>query len=81
MKKLVRLTAVAMAFSLFASCTATYDAYGQPQQSIDPAAAAIGAVALGAIAYSVGKDHGNHHRYHHRPHYGHRPPCRGGYRY
>ena len=40
------------------SCTTTYDSYGNARQSIDPAGAAIGAVALGALAYSVGRQRG-----------------------
>jgi len=64
------------------SCTTTYDAYGRPVQSVDPAAAAIGAVAIGAAAYAIGNNnshgyHGGHHGggYYRPPH--HRPPhCR-----
>ena len=57
------------------SCTTTYDAYGRPVQSVDPAAVAVGAVVLGAAAYSAGQHnsynnnynrHGGHHRPHHR---------------
>ena len=54
------------------SCTTTYDAYGRPVQSVDPAAVAIGAVALGATAYAIGRNdsygygyggHGGHRRH------------------
>ncbi len=40
------------------SCSTSYDAYGKRQQSVSPGGAAIGAVALGALAYSVGKNDG-----------------------
>ena len=51
------------------SCTTSFDSYGNRQQSIDPAGAAIGAVALGAIAYSIGKNSGKRHE--HRRHTSH----------
>lgn len=41
-----------------ASCTTTYDANGVQRQAVDPAGAAIGAVALGVLAYSVGQSRG-----------------------
>lgn len=61
-----------------ASCTTTYDAHGRPVQSVDPAAAAIGAVAIGVAGYAIGHNnsdnyHGHHkHHGHHKKH--HRPP-------
>ena len=66
-----------------ASCTTTYDAYGRPVQSVDPGAAAIGAVALGVAAYAIGKNNRSSHKhyyghrgghYGHYGHYGHRRP-------
>lgn len=58
MKKLINLTAAALIGAMGVSCTTTYDSYGNARQAIDPAGAAIGAVALGAIAYSVGRGQG-----------------------
>jgi len=87
MKNLMRLPASLLAGVMFASCSTSYDSYGNRRQSVDPAGAAIGAVALGALAYSIGKDRGK--RKEHRRHtkydnynYGHRGHgygYRGGY--
>lgn len=51
------------------SCTTTYDAYGRPVQSVDPGAAAAGAVAAGALGYAIGQNNDNHNHY-----YGYRRP-------
>jgi hypothetical protein len=58
------------------SCTTTYDAYGNPRQSVDPGTAAAGVVAAGIIGYAIANNrnnnhHGNNHGYSGR---------RGGYR-
>ena len=64
----------------FSSCTTTYDAYGRPVETIDPAAAAIGAVAIGALAYAIGSDHSDNYNRHNGHHGGHhRPPHHGGH--
>ena len=81
------VTSIVIALGL-SNCTTTYDAYGRPVESVDPGAAAIGAVALGVAAYAIGKNSSrskNHHYYGHRGHYGHhdhygyRRPYRGCY--
>lgn len=54
------------------SCTTTYDAYGRPVQSVDPGAAAAGAVAAGAIGYAIGQNNDDRDYYHY-------PRHRGGY--
>ena len=46
------------------SCTTTYDAYGRPVQSVDPGAAVIGAVAIGAAAYAIGSNNNSSSDYH-----------------
>ena len=54
---------------LLSNCVTAYDRQGRAVQTVDPAAAAIGAVAIGAIAYSAGKDNSrNHRRHYHRHH-------------
>lgn len=61
------------------SCMTTYDQQGRPVQSVDPGAAAAGAVAAGVLGYAIANNRGDRHHHHHhaynRPHYGHR----GGY--
>ena len=71
------------------SCMTTYDANGRPVQSVDPGAAAAGAVAAGALGYAIGQHNDNHNYYYgggyYRPyyygHYGYRrnPYGRRGY--
>ena len=53
------------------SCTTTYDAYGNPRQTVDPGTAAAGAVAAGVLGYAIANnrdddDHYRHHRHHRR---------------
>lgn len=56
------------------SCMTTYDAYGRPQQSVDPGLAVAGVAAAGLIGYALndggGHRHHHHHRHYHRPHRG-----------
>lgn len=73
MKKFTSLfVAVTLSISLagMSSCTTAYDAHGRPVQVVDPAAAAVGALAIGAAAYAIGNSSRDHHRYGNR--------CRGG---
>ena len=58
------------------SCMTTYDAYGRPVQSVDPGAAAAGAVAAGALGYAIGQNNDDRHYYYgggygYRRHRGH----------
>jgi len=71
------LSAIAIATVALAStsCMTTYDAYGRPVQSVDPGAAAAGAVAAGAVGYAIGRNNDDNHYYYggyRRPYYGHR---------
>ena len=54
----------------------TYDAYGHPVQSVDPAVAVAGAAAAGLVGYAIA-DGGHHH--HHHSYYGGGYYHRGGY--
>ncbi|MEY3898651.1 MAG: hypothetical protein RLZZ214_4173, partial [Verrucomicrobiota bacterium] len=66
----------AIALAAFAgssvSCMTTYDAYGRPVQSVDPAAAVAGAAAAGILGYAIANNNNDHHHYN-RGYY------RGGY--
>lgn len=78
MKSLIlKSAAVLTAIVASTSCMTTYDAYGRPVQSVDPAAATAGVVAAGVLGYAIGNNNdGHHHHHHHGGYYGHR----GGYR-
>jgi hypothetical protein len=91
MKKLIcRLVLVTLISSTAVSCTTAYDAYGNPQQVVDPGAAVLGAAAVGLLAYGLANNDDHHHRYsrdrhsrhggfyssgYRRPYYGHRNYC------
>ena len=53
----------------------TYDAYGNPRQTVDPGTAAAGVAAAGVLGYALAKDRDRdrHHHYYHdrRKHYRH----------
>jgi hypothetical protein len=54
------------------SCMTTYDAYGRPVQSVDPALAVAGVAAAGIIGYAVANN--NNDNYYRAP----APYCGGG---
>lgn len=45
------------------SCTTTYDAYGNPQQSVDPGTAVAGAAAVGILGYALANQRSDRYRY------------------
>lgn len=55
------------------SCTTTYDAYGNPRQSVDPGTAAAGVAAAGVLGYALARDKNksNNHYDRHDYHRGH----------
>lgn len=68
-KSWMKLTVAAMASALLLSnCVTSYDSYGRPIQTADPAAVAAGAVILGVAAYAVGKNNRSHHKHYRRGH-------------
>jgi hypothetical protein len=70
----VTLSAVALVST---SCTTTYDAYGRPQQSVDPGVAIAGVAAAGLAGYALSNSNNhNNHRHARPPYYG-----SGGYAY
>lgn len=58
---LLRFVAAFTIASSATSCMTAYDAYGNPQPAVDPAAAVLGAAAVGLLAYGLADNH-NHHR-------------------
>jgi hypothetical protein len=44
----------------------TYDSYGRPVQSVDPAVAIAGVAAAGLIGYAASNNNDHHHRGHYR---------------
>ncbi len=67
MKSIPLKIAVLLAVLPFSSCMTAYDANGRPMQVVDPGAAAVGAVAIGALGYAIGQN--NEPRYY-GPYYG-----------
>lgn len=65
--------AIAALVAAGSSCMTTYDAYGRPVQSVDPAMAVAGAAAAGVIGYAIANDN-DHHDHHDHHHYGPPPP-------
>lgn len=51
------------------SCTTTYDAYGNPRQSVDPGTAAAGVAAAGVLGYALAKDNKKSNRHYDRHDY------------
>ena len=59
-----RLTALLAVVTLSTSCMTTYDAYGQPRQSVDPGLAIMGVAAAGLVGYALADDNSHHsHNY------------------
>jgi hypothetical protein len=59
---LLRLAALLSLAALSASCTTTYDAYGRPVQSVDPALAVAGVAAAGIIGYAIADNNRGNYR-------------------
>ena len=67
MKKsiVLRLIAVVSVAGLATNCTTTsYDAYGNPKQTVDPGVALLGAAAVGLVGYALADDHRSSSRHH-----------------
>lgn len=58
--KTFRLTALLAFLGLSASCSTTYDAYGAPRQTVDPAVAIAGVAAAGLVGYALSNNRSNH---------------------
>lgn len=75
---LLKLAAVALVPAMTVSCMTTYDAYGNPVQSVDPGAATAIAVGAAALGVAAGRRYNNRDVYYYNGR-----PCyyRGGRRY
>lgn len=71
-----RLVALPLVLAIGASsvgCVTTYDSYGRPVQTVDPAVAVAGVAAAGLIGYAIGDSRGHYHHhggYYYRPYPG-----------
>jgi len=60
---LLKIAALAIFTAFGTSCTTTYDAYGQPRQSVDPGLAIAGVAAAGLIGYAIANNNDNDRNY------------------
>lgn len=60
---ILKIAALAVITAFGTSCTTTYDAYGQPRQSVDPGLAVAGAAAAGLIGYAIANNKDNDRQY------------------
>jgi hypothetical protein len=67
MKTLLSLGLIGALVVSATSCMTTYDAYGYPQQTVDPMVATAGIAAAGLIGYAAGQDRSRHHHHYHAP--------------
>ncbi|MFC7338416.1 hypothetical protein ACFQY0_14575 [Haloferula chungangensis] len=68
-----KLAALTLIPALATSCMTTYDAYGNPVQSVDPGVAVAGAAAAALVGAAVANNNDNHY-YYGRPYHKPRPP-------
>ena len=71
--RFLKIAAIALVTAFATSCTTTYDAYGQPRQSVDPGLALAEVAAAGLVGYAIAnnknddrryrKSHSNYNRY------------------
>ncbi len=66
MKKTLTLILIGAIALVSTNCTTTYDAYGNPRQSVDPGTAVAGAAAAGVLGYAIAnnRDNDNNRHYH-----------------
>lgn len=66
MKKTITLILAGAVALVSTNCTTTYDANGNPRQSVDPGTAVAGAAAAGVLGYAIAnnRDNDNNHYYH-----------------
>lgn len=72
-QSLFKIAAAVALAAASVSCMTTYDPYGRPVQSVDPAVAVAGVAAAGLVGYAAGRDHDHYYgrpRYSYGPYYG-----------
>jgi hypothetical protein len=68
MKKAITLILTGAVALVSTNCTTTYDAYGNPRNSVDPGTAVAGAAAAGVLGYAIANNR-NKDRHYHQHHY------------
>ncbi len=63
LQRLAVVASLGLLMTTATSCTTTYDANGNPVQSVDPGTAAAGAVAAGVLGYAIANNR-NDNYYH-----------------
>lgn len=61
--KLTTYATIAAFAAATIGCQTTYDANGNPRETVDPAAVAVGAVAAGVVGYAIGNNHSKNKRH------------------
>jgi hypothetical protein len=66
MQKTITLILASAVALVSTNCSTTYDAYGNPRQSVDPGTAVAGAAAVGVLGYAIAnnRDNDNNRNYH-----------------
>lgn len=59
MKKTLTIILIAALSFAGISCQTSYDAYGNPRQSVDPGVAVAGAAAVGVLGYAIANKRSN----------------------
>lgn len=65
MKKAITLILAGAIALVSTNCTTTYDAYGNPRNSVDPGTAVAGAAAAGVLGYAIANKRDRNKNYHH----------------
>ena len=77
--RILKIALVALLPAAITSCTTTYDAYGNPVQSVTPEGAAAMAIGAAVVGAAVANHNNNRKDYYHNGYYG-RPYYHNGRR-
>lgn len=64
MKK-IRIASLLVVLGLSVSCTTSYDAFGNPKQTVSPGVALAGVAAAGIAAYAISNNQNDNRHYRH----------------